>query len=373
MSIQPTNQRVVPQPGVPARAKDASARRALAALDETPGPVSGAALARAIGRGIADYDAHGASVEYRDFARWAHANAGRLTPEARAVMAEYTKVAQVAQRRGQRSLSAPLVRHLHAAMKKASAPRQSAKPPVEPSPTQQLPPAVGKEPAPSKPARRSRLDRVLAHPNSVFKRQGYSAKYNPRPDELNARGRLVRSLSNGNCGPTSLAMAVKAFGLEQGRVARNPEDSIDLARNAMTKSSGWNTLREPATNDKGTKQWQWERGAKRLGLEEKKLPISRAHPLRALDEAFKKGHMVLLGGQPGRPGAGNLTAFEQAMRHRSGYSTYSYDKGHAILVMGKDKQGRYLVADPLSRKGVVPMTAKELSSFKQWYGVEVWR
>lgn len=65
MSIQPTNQRVVPQPGVPARAKDASARRALAALDETPGPVSGAALARAIGRGIADYDAHGASVEYR--------------------------------------------------------------------------------------------------------------------------------------------------------------------------------------------------------------------------------------------------------------------------------------------------------------------
>lgn len=65
MSIQPTTQQVAPHPRVPTRAKDASAREALAGLDETPGPVSGAALARAIGRGIADYDAHGASVEYR--------------------------------------------------------------------------------------------------------------------------------------------------------------------------------------------------------------------------------------------------------------------------------------------------------------------
>lgn len=183
----------------------------------------------------------------------------------------------------------------------------------------------------------------------------------------------MRSLSNGNCGPTSLAMAVKAFGLEQGRVRKNPEDSIDLARNAMTKASNWNTLKEPATNDQGTHQWQWQRGAERLGLKQKKLPVSRAHPLKALDEAFKKGRMVMLGGQPGRPGAGNFTAYEQAMRHRSGDSGYSFSKGHAILVMGKDSQGRYLVADPLARKGVVHMTAKEMASFHQWYGVEVWR
>jgi len=366
VTIRLTPQAVTAQPlsAATRAAKDGSVRKALAALDRKAGSISGEELSKAISGGIADHDRRGASVEYADFARWAQVNARRLTPEARAVMAEYTRSAKEAKRRGQHGLTPAQVTHLHAAMKRAATPKTSAKPPHT---------TTGSTPAPQPTASKSRLERVLAHPNSVFKRQGYSAKYNPRPDELDSRGRLVRSLSNGNCGPTSLAMAVKAFGLEQGRVSRNPEDSIDLARNAMTKSSNWNTLREPATNDRGTYQWQWERGAKRLGLKEKKLPISQAHPLKALDEAFKKGRMVMLGGQPGRPGDGNFTAYEQAMRHRSGDTTYAYSKGHAILVMGKDKQGRYLVADPLSRKGVVPMSAKELASFKQWYGVEVWR
>jgi hypothetical protein len=368
MSIRSTSQVVTPAPLTAATraAKDSSVKQALAGLDRNSGTITGAELAKAISTGIADHDRKGASVEYADFARWAHDNARRLTPEARAVMNEYTRVAQAAKRLGQQGLTPRQVTQLHAAMKRASSPR--------PAPSPGPAPTGGPHPAPKPaPTGRGRLDRVLANPNSVFKRQGYSAKYNPRPDELDSRGRLVRSLSNGNCGPTSLAMAVKAFGLEQARASKNPEDSIDLARNAMTKSSNWNTLKEPATNDAGTFQWQWERGAKRLGLKEKKLPVSSAHPLKALDEAFKKGHMVMLGGQPGRPGDGNYTAYEQAMRHRSGDTTYSFSKGHAILVMGKDAQGRYLVADPLSRKGVVHMTAKEMSSFKQWYGVEVWR
>jgi hypothetical protein len=371
MTIRSTSQAVTPAPLTAATkaAKDGSAKQALAALDRNAGTITGAELAKAITTGIADHDRRGATVEYADFARWAHDNARRLTPEARAVMNEYTRVAQAAKRARQHGLTPRQVTHLHAAMKQAAVVRPAEAPTTG---STQAAPTTGNTSA-TKPTARSRLDRVLAHPNSVFKRQGYSAKYNPRPDELDSRGRLVRSLSNGNCGPTSLAMAVKAFGLEQGRASKNPEDSIDLARNAMTKSSNWNTLKEPSTNDKGTFQWQWERGAKRLGLKEKKLPVSQAHPLKALDAAFKKGHMVMLGGQPGRPGNGNTTAYEQAMRHRSGNSDYLFSTGHAILVMGKDKQGRYLVADPLSRKGVVHMTAKEMASFKQWYGVEVWR
>ncbi|MCC6333052.1 MAG: hypothetical protein IT380_03575 [Myxococcales bacterium] len=37
--------------------------------------------------------------------------------------------------------------------------------------------------------------------------------------------------------------------------------------------------------------------------------------------------MVLLGGQHGRPGEGNVTAFEKAMRQRSGYTGYRFSKG----------------------------------------------
>ena len=68
---------------------------------------------------------------------------------------------------------------------------------------------------------------------------------------------LVVSRRNANCGPTALAMAVKAFGLEEPRASNNPEDSIDLARNAMTlpidknHPTAWDTLAEPATNDVG--------------------------------------------------------------------------------------------------------------------------
>lgn len=333
-----------------AAAKDKSVRGALAELDRQKGPITGRALVRAIEEGTRDKDHQAAGKEYDDFARWAKASDGRLTPEARAVMKVYARYTSAARANGETGLPTKVVDRMLASMRKAAG-------------------ASGDKPRPS-----DRLDHVLKHPNEFFKRQAYSAKYNPHPDELDSKGRRVFSYANGNCGPTSLAMAVKAFGLEQARVAKNPEDSIDLARNAMTlPKRSWNTLREPKTNDVGTDLEDYIRGANRLGLRNEKLRINNNHPLRALDEAFKQGRMVLLGGQPGKDGANNYTAYEKAMRTRSGKTDYSYPDGHAILVMGKDARGRYLVADPLSRNGVVHMTAAEMASFRQWYGISVWR
>jgi hypothetical protein len=284
---------------------------------------------------------------------WCTLNEPRLDQGARKVLAAYVKIGEQARRGGASGLDGTQMEQLRSQMSAAAKPSAPA------------------------PSTQGHVAYALAHPNAFFKRQGYSAKYNPHPDELK-NGKLVRSLSNGNCGPTSLAMAVKAFGLEEKRASHNPEDSIDLARNAMTlpvdprHPTAWDTLKEPASNDAGTYQYQTERGAHRLGLKTQKMAVDHQHPLKALDAAFARGHMVILGGQPGQPGKG-FTDYEKAMRQRSGDTSYAFSKGHCILVMGKDSAGRYLVADPLSRNGVVHMTAKEMGSFEQWHGDEVYR
>lgn len=44
----------------------------------------------------------------------------------------------------------------------------------------------------------------------------------------------------------------------------------------------------------------------------------------------------------------------------------SYSLGailHAVLMMGRDNRGNYLVADPISRKGVARLTRAELASY----------
>ena len=328
---------------------DASAKAAMAKLDRISGKISGEQLRTAILSGIKDRDGHGATSELATIEAWAARNGAKLDPKAKAVLADYVKIARAARSSGSTGLNDTQVAQLKSQTAASAGSKLHS----------------GNDD----------LKSVLANPNLAFKRQGYSARFNPRPDELH-NGKVVRSYSNGNCGPTSLAMAVKAFGLEESRVRGNQEDSIDLARNAMTLKpdpahpKAWDTLTEPKTNDMGTYEYEMIRGAKRLGLTVNKMPIDNRNPLKALDAAFAKGRMVLLSGQPGQPGSG-FTAYEQAMRQRSADTVYQYDKGHSILVMGKDSAGRYLVADPLSRNGVVHMTAKELSSFEQWHGEEV--
>jgi hypothetical protein len=71
--------------------------------------------------------------------------------------------------------------------------------------------------------------------------------------------------------------------------------------------------------------------------------------------------MMVLNGEAGR-----------RYRNRVGHD---FTGGHSILVMGKTKDGRYLVADPLSRRGPLKLTAEELRSFDTQgrSSTEVWR
>ncbi len=189
---------------------------------------------------------------------------------------------------------------------------------------------------PSKPAAGSDQARAVADPKSIFKTQ-YRSPYNP-----------TGPLRSANCGPTSLAMAIKAFGLEPSGLT--PEQSIDRARKLMTG----NTDDHDPTNDR-----ERERGARAAGLQARHLS-SMTH----LDAELAAGHMVTVTGDPG-------AAYQKVFAH------YAQFKGlHSILVVGKASDGRYVVADPVSHSGPRLMTKQQLQSF--WAdgggsGTAVWR
>ena len=173
-------------------------------------------------------------------------------------------------------------------------------------------------------------------PKSFFKTQ-FRSKYNP-----------TGPLRSNNCGPASLAMAVDAFGLEPKGL--EPEQSIDRVRKLMTG----NTDDSDPTSDA-----ERERGARRAGLHAEHL-----NGPGSIDAQLAKGHMITLTGRP-------IGAYRTAFPHYSDFTGF-----HSILVVGKTKDGRYIVNDPLSHYGPRTMTRAQLSAF--WShgggsGTAVWR
>jgi len=177
---------------------------------------------------------------------------------------------------------------------------------------------------------------AVAHPKTIFKTQ-FRSPYNPTGPRRSA-----------NCGPASLAMAIKAYGLEPQGLT--PEQSIDRARRLMTG----NTDDRDPTNDR-----ERLRGARAAGLEAR-LTSSRKH----LDDELAAGHMVMVVGDPGRA-------------YKSEWKNYSNYQGlHSILVVGKTQDGQYVVADPVSHSGPRLMTREQMRSFWEdggGSGVAVWR
>jgi DNA gyrase inhibitor GyrI len=87
---------------------DVSAKKALAELDQktgATGTVSGDDLLRAIKQGTADLDGQAAGKEFAEFEKWAKANEGKLSPEAKEVLGIYKKYADEAKAKGQTGIS----------------------------------------------------------------------------------------------------------------------------------------------------------------------------------------------------------------------------------------------------------------------------
>lgn len=158
---------------------------------------------------------------------------------------------------------------------------------------------------------------------------------------------------NTNCGPASLAMALKAIGIMPPGLQdpANPEAWIDKTRMAM----------EGDENDyKLTSDDDVLRGALRSGARAEKV-----YGLQGVEQALAQGKLVVL--------AGNPVAYE----HRFSDDQYAkFNGGHFILVTAIAGD-RVTINDPQSRVGSLTISRAELAAymaFKDWnVGVSVSR
>lgn len=158
---------------------------------------------------------------------------------------------------------------------------------------------------------------------------------------------------NTNCGPASLAMALKAVGLMPPGLQdpANPEAWIDKTRMAM----------EGVENDyKLTSDDDVLRGALASGARAEKV-----YGMQAVEQAMAQGKYVVL--------AGNPVAYTQ----RFAEDQYAkFNGGHFILVTGIQGD-RVTINDPQSRVGSLTISRSELAAymaFKNWnVGVAVSR
>lgn len=329
---------------------DASVQRALRQLAQSAGPtVSADELRRAIAHGTADHDGHMASSEFGDFNRWAKTHADQLTDGAKQVMKLYENAAERAQSHRQSGLTDEArTRLLH---RMALVNGGGSAPAPEPRP----------QPRDGKPGTAKEWQReAMEHPAQIFKRQVADRRWNRDPDAPS---------HSGHCAIASLAMAVEAYGLERKglnapRHQRDQDSIDDVARKMpdkfMVQKNGGHTWysRTSEGAKPGTYSYQMAAAARRMGLEEKQ---HSGMSMNEIDRALERGHMVCLAGEPGEK-------FRSAQGH-------GYGDGHSVLVMGKTKDGHYLVCDPLSKRGPTELTREQLKSFDTsgYTSTEVWR
>jgi uncharacterized protein with LGFP repeats len=178
------------------------------------------------------------------------------------------------------------------------------------------------------------LPSTVEQANDFFKTEIYDAKYNPSGPQ-----------SSTNCGPSSLAMIMKMFKLEPSGM--NIETSILHARALMNGLTG----ERNTVQDTGSVYWdQILTGVNAVG----KATDNYSGSWEKLDQSLYAGDPVILNG---------ITCEEWSAKFpdNSKYVTSTYL--HLIAILGKTPDGQYLVADPMYRGGVVPMTKEQLSVF----------
>lgn len=177
-------------------------------------------------------------------------------------------------------------------------------------------------------------------------------------------------LHSGNCAPTSLAMAIDVMGKEPAGLS--VEQSIHRVR--AVYDSG---LHE----SDGTSRANIAAAATKLGMKVVGLDtlLSPDGALKRLGDQLALGRVVVLEGQPGNPNTASPSTYEAAFNAayaaaiKNGqwlyHSTYNFDGYHAIVVIDKDQAGHYVVGDPLSEVGFVPLTATQMKDFfTRWGG-----
>jgi hypothetical protein len=144
-----------------------------------------------------------------------------------------------------------------------------------------------------------------------------------------------------NCGPASLAMALRAFGVPaNGATVQRPGDIerfIDETRFLMQGHRNDGALTHPD---------DIHRGAAAAGLH-----TQTTSGIDAIDRALAEGKMVVSLGNPAgyhaRVGSNNA---------------YYYNGLHFVLVTGK-RGDNYIINDPLSKVGPLEISRQELTNY----------
>lgn len=159
-----------------------------------------------------------------------------------------------------------------------------------------------------------------------------------------------------DCGPTSAVMALAALGLTEHPTAAEAPHAIDAMRDTIFNTN--------TTASKTMGMSEVARGLQAYGAETHGLDVSKAtkdgEGLDAIDTALDAGHVVVLGGTPGEAWAKGLNKTGDYLdMGASGNASF----GHFVAVLGKTDDGKYLLADPLSKQGTIEVGADQIGTF----------
>jgi peptidoglycan hydrolase-like protein with peptidoglycan-binding domain len=164
-----------------------------------------------------------------------------------------------------------------------------------------------------------------------------------------------------DCGPTSAVIAAAALGLTEHPSAAEAPHAIDAMRDTIfhTNTTTSTTMGMGAV----------QQGLAAYGADTAKLDVSKATKdgagLEAIDTALEAGHPVILGGTPGEAWAKGLNQTHDYLdMGKRGDASF----GHFVTVLGKTPEGKYLVADPLSKQGTIEVSAAQIGTFLEQSG-----
>lgn len=171
----------------------------------------------------------------------------------------------------------------------------------------------------------SPIEQALSQSDSYFITQYHHVRYNPEQSSAN----------NANCGPTSLAMALKAFGREPSDLADadHARDLILYVRQVMTGTRDESTWTYPS---------QVQDGARRMGLNAEVV-----FTLDAIEKVMAvPGRLMVVNVNPSPAYADQLV--------------YPYDGGHFALLTAIKGNKAYL-NDPLAN-GPITLSLSQLET-----------
>jgi len=162
-----------------------------------------------------------------------------------------------------------------------------------------------------------------------------------------------------NCGPASLAMALRIAG--QMPAGLNAEQQIDYARYLIKDTSNGSVTTSPGTSvpiyDNDSQRLSYDRIAN--AEQQTGIPMTYTTGWAALDDSLANGHPVVAAGQITQP-------WIDQFPDRGNYGSVDVTKdpvGHFVAVVGKTTDGQYLVSDPMWTGGAVTMSREELMKF----------